>query len=416
MPDPAPPILPVPPPPDPAGRADVVVITNSPTPYRLALHARIDRELPGIRLLTIYTHDVADQAWSLDVGDPARSFSFGKGHAANTSTRLANAPREFAKGGRIITFLQRLRPAAILLCGYNDPCRLRILFSARRTQAKVFFVADSNLRGERLPAWKRLLKPPFVRSIVDACDAFLPCGTFGAAYFIKYGADPRRVFFMPYEPDYRLIESLSPDVVAATARDLNLAPERKRIVFCARMIAIKRPAAAVRAFLTLAPRRPDWDLVMIGDGPDLAATRAMVPESLRHRVRFLGFVGDQLTISAVYRASHVFLHPCVYEPWGVVINEAASAGLAIVSADTVGAAGELVRHGINGRLVPPDDQPALEHALLDTTDPANLDRFRAASPAVLADWRRRGDPVRGLAEALRLANVHADQPPAAAGR
>ncbi|MBL8756862.1 MAG: hypothetical protein JNK35_00355, partial [Phycisphaerae bacterium] len=50
----------------PTPRPEVVVLTNVPTPYRLALHRRIDREMPEIRLLTIYTHDQADQAWALD--------------------------------------------------------------------------------------------------------------------------------------------------------------------------------------------------------------------------------------------------------------------------------------------------------------------------------------------------------------
>lgn len=394
------------PPPDPAGRADVVIITNVPTPYRLALHRRIDAELPGVRLLTIYTHDVADQAWALDAGDEGRTFCFGQGESAANSTRLSAARREFAKGGRIIGFLEKIRPAAVLLCGYNDPGRLRILASLRRSGTKVFLVADSNVRSEALPPLKAFIKPAFVRAVITACDGLMPCGTFGAEYFIKYGADPARIFLVPYEPDYRLIETLSDDFVASTAARLGLAAGRTRIVFCARMIDIKRPAAAVRAFAAIADQRPDCDLVMIGDGPERARAAALVPPHLAGRVRFMGFMGDQREISALYRASHIFLHPCVYEPWGVVINEAACAGMAIVSADSVGAAGELVRNGLNGRLVPPDDHAALVAALLDTTDPANLDRYRAASRAVLADWRRRGDPIRGLRAALRTANVH----------
>ena len=397
-----------PPPPDPAGRADVVVITNVPTPYRLALHRRIDTELRAIRLLTIYTHDIADQAWSLDTGDAAaRTFCFGRGDAVNTSSRLSSFRREFAKGGRIVAFLKQVRPAAILLCGYNDPGRLRILAFARRAGIKVFLVADSNLRGESLSGLKGLLKPPFVRTIVRLCHGLMPCGTYGGDYFKKYGADPARIFFVPYEPDYALIESLPESFIAQTAARLALAPDRKRMVFCGRMIDIKRPLHAVRAFLALAAQRPDWDLVMIGDGPEREAASAIVPADLRARVRFMGFMGDQREISAVYRASHLFLHPCVYEPWGVVINEAACAGMAIVCTDSVGAAGELVRDGVNGQLVPPDDHDGLVAAILNATDPPNLDRYRAASRAVLADWRLRGDPIAGLRAALATANVRA---------
>ena len=97
--------------------------------------------------------------------------------------------------------------------------------------------------------------------------------------------------------------------------------------------------------------------------------------------------------------------PSNYEPWGLVINEAAAAGLAIVASDVVGAAAELVQDGVNGRLFPIRDHEALTTALLDVTAPDRIDAMRASSAAVLADWRTRGDPVSGLRRALKFVGV-----------
>ncbi|MFN0011019.1 MAG: glycosyltransferase family 4 protein [Phycisphaerales bacterium] len=395
---------------DPAGRPDVVVITNVPTPYRLALHRRIDNELREARLLTIYTHDVADQGWALDAGDRSRVFFFGQGDSVGASSGLRAVPREWRKGGRIIGFLKRVRPGAIMLCGYNDPGRLRILNWAHRSRVPVFMVADSNLRGENLRGLKGLIKPHFVRRVVSMCDGVMPCGSYGGEYFLKYGARPDRIFHVPYEPDYGLIENLPQGTIDSTLAQFGLDPARKRIVFCSRLIPIKRPLLALDAFIAIASERPEWDLVMIGDGPLLADVRARIPAALAPRILAAGFIGEQAKISAIYRASHILLHPCVYEPWGVVINEAACAGMAIVCGDAVGAAGELVRQGVNGHLVPPDDIAALTRALLDATTPATLEKYRAASPAVLADWRRRGDPVKGIRAALRAVGVGGPHP------
>jgi glycosyltransferase involved in cell wall biosynthesis len=121
---------------------------------------------------------------------------------------------------------------------------------------------------------------------------------------------------------------------------------------------------------------------------------------LRSRVTWTGFLGDQRDVSALYRASDVLVLPSDYEPWAVVINEAAAAGLAIVCTDVVGAAAELVRDGVNGRLFPPGHLDRLVTALSEVTNAERVAGLKANSRVVLDDWRRRGDPVEGLRRAL----------------
>ncbi len=396
------------PPGHPPAPVDVVMLTNVPTPYRLAFHKRLDLELPEIRLLTIYTHDQADQAWKLDSGqDAGRVFRFGQGDSVGESSKLSSIGREWAKGGRICAWLAGLkpRPGALLLCGYNDPARLRVLAYCATAGIPVFLVGDSNIRGEKASGLKGLVKRLIVTRVVKACFGVMPCGGFGAEFFRKYGARAERIFYVPYEPDYRLIEQLPAPVIDEVRRLFGFRPDRRRLVFCGRLIAAKRPDLAIDAFAAIAERRPDWDLVVIGDGELRQACEARVPAGLRGRVLFTGFLGRQETISAVYRLSDVFVLPSVYEPWGVVINESVAAGMAVVATDTVGAAGELVRDGVNGRTFPSGDLQALTAALLDATDDAKLTRYKAGAPQVLADWRRRGDPVEGVRQALRAAGA-----------
>lgn len=391
-------------------RPDVIVLTNVPTPYRLALHQRIDSELPEVRLLTVYTHDVADQAWNLRGGRAeaeGRVLKFGQGDSVTSSSKLESAPREWAKGGRICAWLESLpaRPAAMLLCGYNDPGRLRVLWWCARRGVPVFLVGDSNIKGERVSGVKALIKKLVVSRVVRACFGVMPCGSFGGEFFKKYGAAEDRIFYVPYEPDYGLIERLPRATIDRVRRELDLKPERKRVVFCGRFIEAKRPDMAIDAFAAIAGERPDWDLIMIGDGELRAACEARVPEQLRSRVRFTGFIGEQDRISAIYKASDVFVLPSIYEPWGVVINESVCAGMAVVATDSVGAAGELVRDGVNGRTFAPGDVSGLTEALRDATNPAKLDSYQSKSAEVLADWRRRGDPVAGIRAALKAAGV-----------
>lgn len=354
------------------GRPDVVMLTNVPTPYRLAFVKRVEAEFPQIRLLTIYTHDQADQAWKLDAGAGSedRVFRFGRGDGVADSSKLSSVGREWAKGGRICAWLagRTPKPAAMLLCGYNDPGRLRVLAYCASAGISVFMVGDSNSRDERASGVKGFIKKLVVSRVVKACFGVMPCGGFGAEYFKKYGAREDRIFYVPYEPDYRLIAELPAARIDEVRRQFDFKPGRRRIVFCGRMIHVKRPDMVIDAFAAIAAERPEWDLVMIGDGELKQAMEARVPEGLRGRVLFTGFLGQQDVISAIYRLSDVFVLPSVYEPWGVVINESVAAGMAVLATDSVGAAGELVRDGVNGRTFPAGDVMALTAALKDATE------------------------------------------------
>lgn len=394
--------------PDPrATRPGVAILTNVLTPYRVALHQRIVREMPEIRLHTVLTHDAADQPWSLDGGDIGIVKFAAKGEGVNEARPVKHARKHLAKARRITEWARREGIRAILVSGYNDLTRLEVIRWAHGAGVPAFLVTDSNSRGDFAIGAKRAVKDAMIRWVIRRCAGLLPCGSLGAEYFTQRGADPARIFYFPYEPDYDLIRGLPTSKIEEARAKLGLDPARRRLVTCARLIGVKRIDLAIDGFAAIAAARPGWDLVIIGDGPLKGDLQARVPEALRGRVKWAGFIGDQSLISAVYRGSDVLLHVSDYEPWGLVINEAVAAGMAVVSTDVVGATAELVKDGDNGRVVPAGDLAALTAALRDVTDPARIDGYKAASPARLEDWKRRGDPVEGLRKALRSVGVGA---------
>ena len=111
-----------------------------------------------------------------------------------------------------------------------------------------------------------------------------------------------------------------------------------------------------------ARRRDPWPLVVCGTGP-LAASLAGV-EGIEAR----GFVqpGD---LPAVFADATCLVLPSTFEPWGIVVHEAAAAGLAIICSTAVGASSRFLVDGYNGVLVPPGDAKALAAALDIVSDP-----------------------------------------------
>jgi glycosyltransferase involved in cell wall biosynthesis len=116
-------------------------------------------------------------------------------------------------------------------------------------------------------------------------------------------------------------------------------------------------------------------------------------------------LNDAAEIAGVYALSDVLLLPSDYEPWGVVVVEAAASGLAIVASDVVGAAPELVKPGRNGETFRAGDANSLADVLLSITAEERINEARRASPIVLREWLAENDPVDGLRWALRLTGL-----------
>jgi glycosyltransferase involved in cell wall biosynthesis len=383
-------------------RPIVAVVSNALTPYRLALHRRIVRELPEIELWSLFTHGEGDSRWGARPPGDINPVEFGPGEPAVGIHGPRRPLHEWRKGRRVIRWLRDRGAAAVVVSGYNDPGRLRVLRWCHSHNVPVFLFGDSNVRDDDARArggrgrLKRLLLPRVFRW----CDGVLTCGSRGVEYFARYGVPRDRVFLFPYEPDYAAIAAVTPEQVGAARGRYGLDECRRFILFSGRLADQKRVDLLLDAYTAIASERPAWDLAIAGTGPDEGALRARAPAGLAPRVHWLGFIDDASTLIALYKACDVLVLPSWFEPWGVVVNEAVAAGLAVVASEAVGAAAELVRDGINGRVFPVGDVAALRECLGDVTSPGRCEQMKAAAAAVLGDWRRRADPVAGLAAAL----------------
>lgn len=381
----------------------VVMLCNAQTPYRVALHLRIARELPQVRLMSLFTHETSNSPWSLALPPEIGPVNVGNGEPSSLAPRRPVS--EWKKGGRIIELLEKDPPALVVLHGYNDAARWRVLRWCHSHRIPVYLWADSNIRSDHAAGIKRAVKGAFIRSVLSKTAGTFVCGSLGKAFFVSYGADPASILYMPYEPDYAQIQQLSSDAIRDTAQRFQLVAGRRRLIYSGRFVAEKRVDLLLQAWNSVAMSRPDWELLLIGDGPLRQELEAAVLPDLKARTRFLGFQSEQQVVSALYRNADALCLPSSYEPWALVINEAAAAGLAIVASDVVGAAAELVRDGVNGKLFKVNDLSDLKNALLTVTDSANIDRLQRGSASVLADWRREADPVGGLRKALSLAGI-----------
>jgi glycosyltransferase involved in cell wall biosynthesis len=194
-----------------------------------------------------------------------------------------------------------------------------------------------------------------------------------------------------------------------------LADGRKRLLYCGRLAKVKRVDILLEAFSRVALARPEWDVVIAGDGPLRKSLQRSLSDAVRPRVKWLGFLQFDEVVLA-YHACDVLVHPSDYEPWALVINEAVACGLPIIATSVVGAAVELVRHRENGLIVSPRSVESMTNAIWEITRTDRYLEMKANTLPMLESWKRAADPVEGIREALRYFGLIWRQPvePAAA--
>ena len=379
-----------------------LILAATPSPYFSNFYRRLVTELPGTQLHVLYSH--ARDVWNPQLDQPYHEQTVGrlKDYLADRSGFRLN---EWVLGGQVCRLIDEQRPAAVVMLGYRDLCRQRVARWCHRQRIPVFAWSDINLRGDPSRGAKIAFKRRYVRSLDRKLNGWLVCGSMGEAYLERFGISADRIFRSPCEPDYVQIEHVTDAQIRSTLQELKLDPARRRIICSGRFVQTKRFDLVIRAFLAIADRRPDFDLVVLGQGPMESAWRSFVPPAFAHRVMWPGFLPDVAKVFALYRGCDVLAHLPEHEPWGLVVNEALCAGMAAVCSDVVGSAVELVHDGVNGLIVPFNNLAKTIDALLDVTDPQNLARYRSSSKPVLAAWRAAADPVEGFRRAMAHAGV-----------
>lgn len=106
----------------------------------------------------------------------------------------------------------------------------------------------------------------------------------------------------------------------------------------------------------------DVDIYIVGGSPT-EEYKFIVKERNLKNIHFCAFMlPDEL--DAYYKAADCFVLPTREDVWGLVINEAMARGLPVITTDRCLAGQEMVKDGLNGYLVPVEDEVSLREAML----------------------------------------------------
>ena len=381
-------------------RPGLAIISNTITPYRVNLHRLIAAGIPELKLHTLTTHGDADFKWAVDVPGSIHASYFNRPGDSPLASTWRAPVWEWRKGGRLINYLRANDVRAVICQGYRYISYLRVIRYCHRHGIPRFVRNDSNIHNERrLPPVKQWVKRRVYAGWMPLVSGVMSMGGCGDEFFLKYGARPEHIYRVPYTPDYDYFAAADADRLERFRRKVGLRDDHKYVLFCGRLAPVKRVDLLIDAFAAIAAQRPDWDLLVVGDGILGDELRSRVPDHLRQRVVWTGFLETEESVLA-YHAAEVLALPSDMEPWALVVQEAMAAGLAVVASDVVGAARELVQDGTSGRMFPAGDVDALRQALLDVTQDNATSQYQQRSRDALRDWRERINPVEEVRRAM----------------
>ncbi|GLY94474.1 glycosyltransferase family 4 protein [Actinoplanes sp. NBRC 103695] len=171
----------------------------------------------------------------------------------------------------------------------------------------------------------------------------------------------------------------------------------KIIVAAGRLDSIKRYDLLVRAFARVVEERPDWRLRIYGSGNQFGRIRALAADlDLHNHVQMMG---SYAPLEAEWVKGSIAAVTSDHESFGMTIVEAMRCGVPVVSTDCPVGPREIIRHGVDGLLVPTGDVDAIADGLLQLI---NDDSLRVRLGRAALENSRRYDPlvVSGMHESL----------------
>ncbi|AWK86315.1 glycosyltransferase family 4 protein [Azospirillum thermophilum] len=271
----------------------------------------------------------------------------------------------------------------VFLCHYEDPDVFGLAITMRLLGRKVINMNASKFDDKPRVLWREMVKSVFYAPYQAAIG-----GSNRTVDYFRLLGLPKDRLFIGYD-------TLSLDRIRRLS-GMEPAPggvpfAERHFTIIARFVPKKNLFRAVEAYDTYRKLAGETarPLHLCGSGPLEAELRAEVTKrGLDGKIIFRGFLQAD-GIAQTLGSTLCLLLPSVEEQFGLVVNEALAMGVPTILSDQCGARDVLIRSGLNGHIVEPDN-------------PEGLARHMLSVAGDEAEWRRlslNGRPFQALADA-----------------
>jgi glycosyltransferase involved in cell wall biosynthesis len=242
--------------------------------------------------------------------------------------------------------IKAFRPDAVLVIGWNYRSHFRVMRQIHG-RIPILFRGDSTLLDKR-PLAREWLRTKLLRWVFKHIDVALSVGTNNTNYFLHHGLRQDAIVLAPHaidndrfaEPDaeYRA----NSDQIRA---ELKVRTDKTIVLFVGKLIAEKATDILVDGYHSIAERRKDIKLLLVGSGPLENQLQQTLCE--KTPIQLMPFQ-NQTRMPVIYRTGDITILPSRSETWGLCLNESMASGRAVIASDRCGATIDLVRESETG--------------------------------------------------------------------
>lgn len=262
-----------------------------------------------------------------------------------------------------LALLRRLRPDVIHAYELSSPTTTGVVARRLFGTPLVVKLLRGGIKGDIHRLHEKIFGAQRLRMFVQNVDAYMTISQEIDRELAEAGVSAERRPFIPNGVDIDRFAPVSLHEKLELRAKLGL-PDGLIAVFTGRLAPEKRVDQLISIWPAVRALHPDALLLLLGTGEQEPALKQMAGEG----VRFNGRTED---IAPYLKAADLFILPSATEGLSNALLEGMAAALPAI-ATNVGGAPDLIEHGSNGWLIPPDTPDALQAAVLRLLGDAEL--------------------------------------------
>lgn len=231
-------------------------------------------------------------------------------------------------------------------------CKLISVLHGSPNTSKVIIKAQDKVKNAANPISRLFYKAAqYAKEEVIKASIRYNCGHNERYILLSNGFIRPLVDYARIKKTGNIIAIGNPVTIPVDLTGFNIEQKKKQLLYVGRMdYENKRVNRIVEAWQDVHKDYPDWELVLVGDGPHKSKLMGYVSDNKIERVRFEGFQVEPPI--KYYKDASIFMLTSDLEGFGLVIIESMSYGVVPVVYGSYEAVYDIIRDGYSGFITP----------------------------------------------------------------
>lgn len=353
----------------------IAILTNIRAPYRV-LQINEFAKNNDLKIYTYYTHKEKDnRKWESIDGN-------------NINEQVLKGIKISERYGYINLGLLKIvkQNDIIFLGGYEQPTMI-IISLICRVLKKPYVIIFDGISYDKIGIPKNPIKKFLKHLVIDNSAMIMGNGIVSKEYFTKeFGYKEEKIINQYLTVDTKLIDSfyLNKEQYREEYRKkLNIPMDSKVLIYSGRLVDIKNIESIIYA---LGKIKEENIIFVVTGGGILEKDLENLANELGVKIIITGFIEKQDELFKHYFIGDAFILASKEEPWGLVVNEAMSAGLPIIVSNICGCSKDLVKNKVNGYIVSPYDINDISNKIKKVLFEDDSKKMGIKSKQIISEW------------------------------